>query len=558
MPETGRTTLLAEQLQLEGVVPPMERLTTERQLAAIAVALGAEQVRGWSSAESALTRNLPVVTRDIISAVRASIEARKDPLGAFFLKLRTPEIRRSQGATYTPSAIVRAMLRWSTSGTEFSRVVDPGVGSGRFLIAAGRKFTKPSLVGIELDPLAALIARANVNVTGLAKRTEIILADYREWLCTGEHGKTLFIGNPPYVRHHLIGSKWKTWLARTAGARKLDASQLAGLHVHFFLATLECAKPGDVGTFVTAAEWLDVNYGRLVRQMFLGDLGGRSITLLEPTVRAFPDAATTAAITCFEVGARPRSIRLRRIATVDDLGGANDGGRVIRRERLEAAARWTPLTRLQKKTPEGYVELGDLCRVHRGQVTGKNRVWIAGPHSKGLPRSVLFATVTKARELFKAEGVLHSARPLRDVIDLPVDLDDLPREDRDAVEAFLKVAKGMGAHKGYIAENRKAWWAVELREPAPILASYMARRPPAFVRNLADARHINIAHGLYPRELISDDALNSLTAYLSKSVTTGGGRTYAGGLTKFEPREMERIPVPDLPQLREATAPAPA
>ena len=558
MATTRRTTFCVQQLQLNGVLPLMDQVTTERQLAAIAHELGADQIRGWSPEESALTRNLPKLSRAVVREVRLRIEAGRDPLGALFLKLRDPKTRRPQGATYTPSVIVRTMLRWSGNGGNFSRIVDPGVGSGRFLVAAGRRYSKPGLIGIEVDPLAALLARAHLNVAGLAPRAEIVVADYREWLRNEEPGKTLFIGNPPYVRHHLIPPEWKAWLAETAERRKLDASQLAGLHVHFFLATLERARPGDVGAFITAAEWLDVNYGRLVRQMFLGDLGGKSITLLEPTVRAFADAATTAAITCFEVGARPRSIRLRRVAALEDLGPANEGGRVLRRERLEAAARWTPLTRIRKKTPDGYVELGEICRVHRGQVTGKNRVWIAGPHSEGLPRSVLFATVTKARELFKADGILRDAKPLRNVIDLPIDLTALPSADRGSVEKFLKVAKRMGADKGYIAENRKAWWAVELRVPAPILATYMARRPPAFVRNLADARHINIAHGLYPREPIDEDALNSLAAFLAKSVSSGSGRTYAGGLTKFEPREMERIPVPDLLHLSEVTAAAPA
>ena len=535
----------------------MEPVASERQLAAVAVALGAERVRGWSSAETALVRDLPSVARDLVRAYRRRIDAGRDPLGAAFLKLRSPETRRPQGATYTPAAIVRAMLRWAGNGGNFARIVDPGVGSARFLDAAGRRYPKPELVGIELDPLAALLARAHVSAAGLASRTEIAVADYREWLRGDDPGRTLFIGNPPYVRHHLIAPKWKAWLARTSEQRRLEASQLAGLHVHFFLATLERAKPGDVGAFITAAEWLDVNYGRLVRQMFVGDLGGRSITLIEPTARAFPDAATTAAITCFEVGARPRSIRLRRVATLDALGGP-EGGRVIRRERLEAASRWTPLTRIARKVPDGYVELGELCRVHRGQVTGANRVWIAGTHSKGLPASVLFASVTKARELFGARGVLRDPSPLRSVIDLPVDLDALTSDERKPVEAFLKVAKSMGADHGYIAENRRAWWAVGLRESAPILASYMARRAPAFVRNLADARHINIAHGLYPREPISKAALDDLTAYLATSVCTEGGRTYAGGLTKFEPREMERIPVPDLPHLSEVNVPAPA
>lgn len=85
-------------------------------------------------------------------------------------------------------------------------------------------------------------------------------------------------------------------------------------------------------------------------------------------------------------------------------------------------------------------------------------------------------------------------------------------------------------------------------QPAPVLATYMARRPPAFVRNLAEARHINIAHGLYPRQSLTGRQLDALAAALRRSATLSYGRTYAGGLVKFEPREMERLPVPE-PQL---------
>src|SRR5207244_11429585 len=90
--------------------------------------------------------------------------------------------------------------------------------------------------------------------------------------------------------------------------------------------------------------------------------------------------------------------------------------------------------------------------------------------------------------------------------------------------------------------------------PGPSLAAYMARRPPAFVRNLAGARHVNIAHGLYPREPLPSAALDGLAAYLRRSVTPAQGRTYSGGLTKFEPGEMERLPVP-TPALLAAYAP---
>ncbi|HKY37926.1 MAG TPA: hypothetical protein VJN18_18415 [Polyangiaceae bacterium] len=303
------------------------------------------------------------------------------------------------------------------------------------------------------------------------------------------------------------------------------------------------AQSGDYGALITAAEWLDVNYGSLVRKLLLGPLGGRSIHLIEPTALPFADADTTAVITCFEAGALPKSVKMRRVASVSTIGQL-ETGRAVRRERLEAADRWSPLTRPGRKGPEGFVELGELCHVHRGQVTGANKVWIEGEHSVGLPASVLFPSITKARELFGAGRALSDASALRRVIDLPVELDELSTEARRAVEKFLRLAKKMGTADGFIARHRRAWWSVGLRRPAPILATYMARRPPAFVRNLADARHINIAHGVYPRDPLSSAVLDVLAKHLASRATVSEGRTYSGGLTKFEPREMERLLVP--------------
>jgi adenine-specific DNA-methyltransferase len=536
------------------LITAMDPVNSERQLAALALALGARDVAGWSPGEDALTDDLPPIPRSLVRHARLQIAQGADPLGDAFCALRTPEQRRPAGATYTPKRIISAMVKWASGLRQPTRIVDPGVGSARFLVAAGRRFANAELIGIEVDPLAAVLARGHIAAASLAKHAQIVVDDYRSHALPEHEGPTLFLGNPPYVRHHALEPAWKDWLTRTARTHKLEASQLAGLHVYFILRTIGLAKTGDFGVFITAAEWLDVNYGRVLRDIFLGPLGGRSITLIEPTARPFADAATTATIIGFDVGVRPTSIRLRRVEDLLDLGGLEDGGRLIRRERLAAATRWTPLTRLQKKTPEGFIELGELCRVHRGQVTGANKVWVDGPHSVGLPASVLYPSVTKARELFNAKGVLVDPQTLRCVIDLPTDLDTLACEDRRAVDAFLTKAKCLGADQGYIAQNRKAWWAVGLREPAPILATYMARRPPAFVRNLVDARHINIAHGLYPREALTSGALDTLASYLSQHVAISAGRTYAGGLTKFEPKEMERLLVPDLPQLNQSVS----
>ncbi len=518
----------------------------EGALLAVAVALGARAVPGWSGAEESCVSGLAPAFPAAVEGARRAILAGEDPLGEAFCSIRGPADRRERGATFTPGGIVRSMLDWASAHATPDRVVDPGVGSARFLIEAARRFPAAELVGVELDPVPSILARANLAALGLAGRARVILGDYRDAPLPPIVGRTLYVGNPPYVRHHLLGPRWKAWLADQARLRGLAASQLAGLHVHFFMATAARAAPGDFGAFVTASEWLDVNYGRVVRELFLGPLGGRRIVVLEPAALPFADAASTAAIACFAVGGRPSSIALGRAASIADLGRPR-GTEEVPRAVLEGEDRWSRLTRTAgsaRASRPGFVELGELCRVHRGQVTGSNKVWIAGRHSEGLPESVLYPSITRAAELFRAGRSLADPSALRRVIDLPADLDRFAPPQRQAIDRFLGEARGLGVDRGYVASNRRAWWSVGLRPPAPILATYMARRPPAFVRNRAGARHINIAHGVYPRQAWPDAVLDRLVDFLATGISTDDGRTYAGGLTKFEPREMERLMVP--------------
>lgn len=524
----------------------------ESGLATLAVAVGAIRSPELTRRENALVGDRSHLSRELVNKTIEEIEAGKDPLGEMFCSIRTAAQRRQKGAVYTPPFIVKAMLSWAETIGEPEFVVDPGAGSGRFLLEAGRRFPEAKLIAVEQDPLAAITARANLAAGGMARRAEVRVANFLATDLRGLSGRTLFVGNPPYVRHHLIRPKWKQWLKKQATSMGLEASGLAGLHVYFLLAIAKQVKENDFGALVTAAEWLDVNYGQVVRDLFVDRLGGIGVHLIEPKAEPFPGTATTGAITTFSISDKNSLPRFARVEDFNALGDLSDG-RKIRRERLITEKRWSHFVRTPSETPKGYVELGELCRVHRGQVTGANRVWIAGKHSKGLPGRVLFSTVTRAQELIQAGPVLESADNLRQVVDLPTDLAVLDNSELQTVREFLAIAEKMGARESYTARNRTTWWSVRLRAPAPILATYMARRPPTFVLNKANARHLNIAHGLYPREKLSSSILFALVEFLRGSPTLHGGRVYAGGLTKFEPREMERIPVPGLSILEDLT-----
>lgn len=519
-------------------------IRTERELVALAIALIGDTAK-LTASERQLARGAAYVTEDRLSELRELIRNGADPLGEAFCRLRSPEIRRAHGATYTPKVIVDAMIAWAADeATPPVRIIDPGAGSGRFLLAAAERFRTAQLVAVEIDPLATLMLRANAATLGFGDRLSVHLSDYRDITLPPADGPTMFVGNPPYVRHHDISPRWKAWLAETARSLGFTASALAGLHVHFFLKTRQLGRPGDFGTFITAAEWLDVNYGSLLRRMLADGLGGTAVHVIDPKVQPFAGSLTTGAITCFRVGRRPEQLTMRAVKSLDELAPLSAGRNVSWTE-IEAASRWSPLVRQTPRPRRNEIELGELFRVHRGQVSGCNAVWIAGEAAKGIPKRFLWRTITRARELLEAGDILGTDQHLKFVVDLPPDLDELTATERRAVMPFLTWAKQMGADEGFVATHRRAWWSVGLRQPAPILCTYMARRAPAFVRNGVCARHLNIAHGLYPVEPMSEAQLDAIAHHLRETVSTSAGRTYAGGLVKFEPGEVARLHIPD-------------
>ena len=399
-------------------------------------------------------------------------------------------------------------------------------------------------MGFEIDPVAALVARANISIRGLASRTTVLLRDFCSAAVPHTKGKTLYLANPPYTRHHDISEQAKSWFARTTLRAGIPASLRSGLHAYFFLATALKAKRDDYGVFLTSGSWLDASYGASIKTLLLNGLGGDAVVLIDPHTTAFPDATTTAVIARFRKGADVRSILFSRLLTTRGTT-RRSAGRSLSTKTLAKRVHWFNIIRSHVQRPSsGYVELGELCRVHRGQATGLNRVWIAGTHTATLPAEVLFPTITRAKQIIEAHGVLRTSQRLRCVVDLPSDLDSFEGQERCAIDEFLSNARRHRAHATYLAKHRSPWWRVGLRPPAPIVVTYMGRRPPAFARNLAKARLLNIAHGIYPRESLSSNALDVLVKHLAKAATSSSGRSYAGGLLKYEPSDIMRIVVP--------------
>ncbi|MDQ3691513.1 MAG: methyltransferase [Chloroflexota bacterium] len=534
----------------------MQRLTSpppsgvqQSRLIALAVALGAADIGGpLSSAEAAVidaVAEIGPVATDTIRRTTAELFAGGDPLGEQLSGLRSPIERRAVGAFYTPPSIVEPMIRW-TLERDPDRIVDAGCGSGRFALAAARLKPSLPLIAIDTDPVATLLTRAALAVVG-AQAASVVQADYTTFEADVIAGRTAYVGNPPYVRHHELSRDAKVWAAAAGERLGHRVSGLAGLHALFFLATALQAKPGDVGCFVTSAEWLDVGYGSIVRKVLLNGLGAVGLDLIEPTAVAFDDAMTTAVITCFEAGVEPQEVPLRVAGDPFELGRLGQG-QLVSRQALQDANRWSPLVHGRNHIQTaGLVPLGQVARVHRGVVTGANDFFVltrARAAELGLEPWCRPA-ITRGAEVRSAGSVLRETSERRVVLDVPHGVD---RAAHPALDRYLRSGeRGPSAISArYITSRRRPWWRMGLGASPPIVASYMTRGTPAFAINPDGLVVINIAHGIYPSRPMSPDRLAALVDYLNGAAASyrGGGRTYQGGLEKFEPGEMEALLIP--------------
>lgn len=524
------------------------KIDSELALARLVIDLGAEMTAGPLTPAEQRTVGLARAHRAsdpaLVDEARTAILAGADPLGDVFAILRAPLIRRHQGQFWTPPAIVAPIMAWALAANP-TRFVDPGCGSGRFTAAAVRIDPEIEVVALDLDPLSALMTRASLAVLG-AKNARVICADYLTAAIPAHAGKTAWIGNPPYVRHHDLTPETKAWAARAAKQVGYPISGLAGLHALFFLATMIHGKPGDIGSFVTSAEWLDVGYGSIVRDIFTNGMGGRALDLVDPKAVPFEDAMTTALITCFELGRQPCDVAMRLVNKPEELARL-EGGKLVPATKMAQEKRWSHLFKeRQRDAHDGHV-LGNFARVHRGFVTGGNEFFLmTGDEAaqRGLSAWVKPA-ITSASEILASHGVIRDSQSLRVVLVLPADFD---RSAHPEVDAYLKHGEATGVDKRYITTHRKPWWRVGVGRPAPIVASYMARQAPKFALNPDGLALLNIGHGIFPNELMTDKQVKALAEALNagRDGFAGTGRTYHGGLEKFEPREMEALPIPPL------------
>ncbi|MBI2193317.1 MAG: XamI family restriction endonuclease [Planctomycetes bacterium] len=447
--------------------------------------------------------------------------------------------------------------------------LEPALGSGVFFSALLRN-TRPGRIahatGCEIDPAYGDIARAIWASYGL----HVLTCDFIGF--TSDRGNfgnfSLLCTNPPYVRHHHLQPDQKAILQSLVVQRLgLQASGLSGLYVYFVLLADALLADAAVASWLLPAEFLYVNYGRVLRDYFTSRVTLLSIHHFDPDDVQFDDALVSSCIVTY------RKAPASGGSTCEmSYGGTYDDPqhkRTVPISELRSLNKWTMPHFGGDASLSDTLRLKDLFTVRRGIATGANDFFIIDRETAvkyNIPKAFLRPVLPSPRfvrgPVIESNGDgLPKVPGFHYLLDCTIPPDQV-MERHPGLWAYLQEGLARGISQGYLCAQREVWYFQERREPSPFLASYMGRAktdrecPIRFFVNFSSAIVTNVFLNLYPnpeldrclhgnrdRMLELGQALNSVPS----ECVLQAGRAYGGGLHKIEPKELLEVRLASVP-----------
>jgi len=484
---------------------------------------------------------------------------------------KSPEERNRLGQFSTPFPVASHMVAGALKALPSDAPIaflEPAVGSGVFYSALLRQAAATqisSATGCEIDPVYSDIAKAIWSPSGL----RVLDCDFIAFASEpGNSGRfSLICTNPPYVRHHHLQAERKVAFQSLVMQRLgLQVSGLSGLYVYFVLLADAVLADGAVASWLLPAEFLYVNYGRVLRDYLTSRVTLLSIHHFNPDDVQFDDALVSSCIVTYRK-AGPRSTSSCAVSYGDYLDPQQQ--RIVPTSELRGLNKWTMSHFDNSGSSSDAPRLKDLFSVRRGIATGSNDFFIIDSDivaQYDIP-SVFLKPILPSPRYLREPIIRATVDGMPDVPGFRYLLDchlppDEVRRQYPGLWRYLEEGIARGIPDGYLCAQKEVWYYQERREPAPFLASYMGRSngnrecPIRFFVNLSDAIVTNVFLNLYPTSelaacLDSDtDRLIELGVALNNVPAESilhAGRAYGGGLHKIEPKELLEVHLVSAP-----------
>jgi len=504
---------------------------------------------------------------------------RSDIIGRVYEEL-IPDVERHRlGQYYTPPPIVELITEMCIRSPE-DRVLDPGCGSGGFLVKAYHKlkdlkkrenpFAEDSklheeilnqLYGIDINPFPAQLSSINLAVRNLkvtSRNINLIVSDFfkvKPSTAILPKEFEVVVTNPPYTRQEEMEYKDQI---REEALTYLDGSKIqldarAGIYAYFFTHSAKFIKNHGMMGQITSDTWLDVGFGEELKQFFLNHFKVHSVIWYD--VRAFEKALVGTCITILEKEDESKEarenntvkfVRIKKAIPIEEIVKAIEttnedfenefiGITLKKQKELEPADKWgvflrAPAIYFKIKQHPKMINLGEIAGIRRGFTTGADEFFYLDKEKAKLwniEKAYLKPIVTTPQKIgveIKPEDIsqwvfmVHKGRG------------DLKKEDTRAFKYIehgenieIKIRggrKGGSVVKGYNKLStlmpRKRWYDLGERKPTPILFARKMWEQCVYSLNKANAYAHQCFYEIHPH---SRENTTTLVGALNSSIT---------------------------------------
>jgi len=195
-----------------------------------------------------------------------------DFLGCLYMSLISVGQKDTNGIFYTPYKVVDKIVSSITFAPN-SRIVDPGCGSGNFLIQAYKKMKKnniptndiiQNLYGYDIDEIAVLLAKINIYILDndiVFENINIFVQDF----LNDDINETfdVIIGNPPWGKKYTREEKEKISKKYSVAFSKMDSFS------QFMIKSFDILNPAGTLGFVLPSSILNIAVHKDIREFLL-------------------------------------------------------------------------------------------------------------------------------------------------------------------------------------------------------------------------------------------------------------------------------------------------
>ena len=462
---------------------------------------------------------------------------------------------RNKGQFWTPSWVAEAMVAYVIENTEL--IFDPAAGKGAFCDAL-RKIDKSNKVEFYGIDISSEVLRDGIYNNNCCR------VELRDFIKNPPNKKfKAIVANPPYIRHHRIDEETKKYIKQLCGEiTGFTIDGRAGYHIFFLLQALNSLEDKGRLAFIMPADTCEGTFANNLWNWITENYCLECVVTFAADATPFPNVDTNAVVFFIKKDKPKKEIYwvkafkaysndLYNFISCNFKEAKYETLHIVKRNLREALK--TGLSRPVQDHVDYKHHLYDFATVMRGVATGANEFFFLTKQlaeELNLPKKYLKIAIGRTRDvngnILTKKNVEELEKKPRPTLLLSID-----REEGEFTEhllAYLKRGAELGLPNRSLIKQRKPWYKMEKREVPELLFAYLGRRNARFIKNEAGAIPLTGFLCVYPvykdKEFVNNllEVLNHPDVLKNLKFV---GKSYGSGAIKVEPRNLERLPIPD-------------